>query len=84
MGAGCDLYCFHYEAAEASAAPHTPSTALIAQIHAKGIKAGVAIKPDTPVDVLFPLLDGDGEKPDVRNPPGARPNGWLTAHRWSW
>jgi ribulose-phosphate 3-epimerase len=30
-----------------------------------GMKAGVAIKPDTPVDVLYPILDGEGEKPDV-------------------
>lgn len=29
------------------------------------MKAGVAVKPDTPVDVLYPLLDGEGEKPDV-------------------
>ncbi|KAA8896039.1 hypothetical protein FN846DRAFT_966813 [Sphaerosporella brunnea] len=63
--AGCDLYCFHYEAAEVSQAPHTPSTELIKQIHAAGMKAGVAIKPDTPVDVLYPILDGEGEKPDV-------------------
>jgi len=64
--AGCDLYCFHYEAAEQSKAPHTPSEELIKQVHALGLKAGVAIKPDTPVDVLYPLLDGEGEKPDVR------------------
>ncbi|KAI5844773.1 Ribulose-phosphate 3-epimerase-like protein [Tricharina praecox] len=63
--AGCDLYCFHYEAAETSKAPHTPSSELIRQVHALGLKAGVAIKPDTPVDVLFPLLDGDDEKPDM-------------------
>ena len=31
-----------------------------------GLKAGVAIKPGTPVDVLYPLLEGSGEKPDVR------------------
>ncbi|KAI5804380.1 Ribulose-phosphate 3-epimerase-like protein [Geopyxis carbonaria] len=63
--AGCDLYCFHYEAAVASAAPHTPPTELIKQIHALGLKAGVAIKPDTPVDVLYEILDGEGEKPDM-------------------
>ena len=73
--AGCDLYCFHYEAAVASAAPHTPPARLIAQIHAAGMRAGVAIKPGTPVDVLYPLLDGPGDKPDVpstRTPYGTR------------
>jgi len=59
--AGCDLYCFHYEAAEVS---QTPSTELIKRIHEMGLKAGIAIKPDTPVDVLYPILDGS-EKPDM-------------------
>ncbi|KAI5809140.1 Ribulose-phosphate 3-epimerase-like protein [Peziza echinospora] len=64
--AGCDLYCFHYEAAQRSEAPHTTPSELIKQIHSFGIRAGVAIKPDTPVDVLYPLLDTqDGEKPDM-------------------
>jgi ribulose-phosphate 3-epimerase len=68
--AGCDLYCFHYEAAIASAAPHTPPKELIKQIHALGLKAGVAIKPDTPVDVLYEILDdGDiADRPDVSRP----------------
>lgn len=49
-----------------SEAPHTPPTELIKQIHALGMKAGVAIKPDTSEEVLFPLMDKeDGEKPDV-------------------
>ena len=39
---------------------------MIKNIHALGLKAGVAIKPGTPVDVLYPLLEGSGEKPDVR------------------
>jgi ribulose-phosphate 3-epimerase len=63
--AGCDLYCFHHEAAEISKDPKTPSAELIENIHALGLKAGVAIKPGTPVDVLYPLLDGSGEKPDM-------------------
>ncbi|KAL7270474.1 RIBULOSE-phosphate 3-epimerase [Rhizina undulata] len=63
--AGCDLYCFHYEAAVASEFPHTPPEELIRQIHALGMKAGVAIKPDTPAHVLFPILDSEGEKPDM-------------------
>lgn len=66
--AGCDLYCFHHEAAAASKDPATPPAELIRQIHALGMKAGVAVKPDTPVDVLYPLLDGEGEKPDVSSP----------------
>ncbi|KAJ1727108.1 RIBULOSE-phosphate 3-epimerase [Coemansia biformis] len=51
--AGADLLCFHYEATEDAAA-------LIDKIHAKGMKAGMAIKPKTPVDVVFefaPALD---------------------------
>ncbi|CCX11526.1 Ribulose-phosphate 3-epimerase-like protein [Pyronema domesticum] len=63
--AGCDLYCFHYEAAMASQAPHTPPAELIKQVHAAGMKVGVAVKPGTEVDVLYPLLDGEGEKPDM-------------------
>jgi len=64
--AGCDLYCFHYEAAAVSTQPHTPPKDLIKLIHSYGIRAGVAIKPDTPVDVFYPLLDDqEGEKPDM-------------------
>ncbi|OAA56609.1 ribulose-phosphate 3-epimerase [Niveomyces insectorum RCEF 264] len=65
--AGANLYCFHYEAAFSTAAT-TPSASvaatttprdLIRHIHALGLKAGIAIKPGTRVDVLFPLLDDD-------------------------
>lgn len=47
--------------------PHTPPKDLIKNIHALGLRAGVAIKPDTPVDVFYELLDTgyDNEKPDV-------------------
>ncbi|KAJ2080371.1 RIBULOSE-phosphate 3-epimerase [Coemansia sp. RSA 988] len=51
--AGADLFCFHYEATEDPAA-------LIEKIHAKGMKAGMAIKPKTPADVVYkyaPALD---------------------------
>lgn len=51
----------------ASQAPHTPPAELIKQVHAAGMKVGVAVKPGTEVDVLYPLLDGEGEKPDVRS-----------------
>lgn len=75
--AGCDLYCFHYEAAITSTAAENPAdsserktspTDLIRFIHDHGMLAGIAIKPDTPVDVLWDIL-GNPEKretPDVR------------------
>ncbi|RAO73857.1 uncharacterized protein BHQ10_009869 [Talaromyces amestolkiae] len=65
--AGCDLYCFHYEAAISSTAAKDPAdyttTAktspreLIRYIHESGMKAGIAIKPDTKVDVLWEILE---------------------------
>ncbi|RKO99754.1 hypothetical protein CXG81DRAFT_27492 [Caulochytrium protostelioides] len=45
--AGANLYCFHLEATRDAAA-------LIQQIKATGMKAGVAIKPKTPVDAVLP------------------------------
>lgn len=73
--AGCDLYCFHYEAAFSSAAESPEETteektnpkALIRYIHSLGLLAGVAIKPDTSVDVLWDILENPNkaEAPDV-------------------
>lgn len=48
--AGGDIYCFHYEAT------NDPLT-LINIIHKAGMKAGIAIKPQTPVSVVFPFAD---------------------------
>lgn len=74
--AGCNLYCFHYEAAVDSTAADSPAgTAstktspkeLIKFIHDEGLLAGIAIKPKTPVDVLWEILDNPvkEEVPDV-------------------
>ncbi|KAI1003338.1 hypothetical protein K3495_g4867 [Podosphaera aphanis] len=72
--AGCDLYCFHYEAALNSTAAETPESQsdekttpreLIKYIHDCGMLAGIAIKPDTPVDVLWEIL----ESKDLREVP---------------
>jgi hypothetical protein len=74
--AGCDLYCFHYEAAINSTAAESPEAKsdsktspkeLIRYIHDCGMQAGIAIKPDTKVDVLWDILETKDEKerPDV-------------------
>lgn len=74
--AGCDLYCFHYEAAISSTAADTPSGAsssqtspkeLIKFIHELGMQAGIAIKPKTSVDVLWDILESpvEAERPDM-------------------
>ncbi|KAF2436486.1 Ribulose-phosphate 3-epimerase [Tothia fuscella] len=74
--AGCDLYCFHYEAAISSTAAESPEAKsdekttpkkLIKYIHSHGMKAGIAIKPSTPVDVLWDILEDSDEdaRPDM-------------------
>jgi ribulose-phosphate 3-epimerase len=74
--AGCDLYCFHYEAAISSTAAESPESTselktspkeLIRYIHDCGMLAGIAIKPETKVDVLWDILETaqEKERPDV-------------------
>ena len=76
--AGADLYCFHYEACVTSTTAKEPAdydtkekcdpVTLIKYIHSLGMQAGIAIKPDTSVDVLWDILatTKDDERPDVR------------------
>lgn len=73
--AGCNLYCFHYEAAFSTAAESpeektdkkTNPKELIRYIHDNDMLAGIAIKPDTSVDVLWEHLAAEDPKdrPDV-------------------
>lgn len=74
------MYCFHYEAAVSSVAAKDPAErnvtekctpkSLIKYIHDLGMQAGIAIKPDTPVDVLWDILEAEDktERPDVCTP----------------
>ncbi|RWA05830.1 hypothetical protein EKO27_g9271, partial [Xylaria grammica] len=73
--AGCDLYCFHYEAAFSTAAESPEATSdaktspkdLIRYIHDCGLLAGIALKPMTGVEVLTELLESPDpkERPDM-------------------
>ena len=47
---GADLITFHYEA-------EGDAVEILRRIHALGLKAGVSIKPGTPVEVLEPCLE---------------------------
>ncbi|MCJ1362090.1 RIBULOSE-phosphate 3-epimerase [Acarospora aff. strigata] len=68
--AGCDLYCFHYEAAVTSTAAENPADhsdrktspkEMIRYIHEQKMQAGIALKPETPVDVLWEILENTDE-----------------------
>lgn len=73
--AGADMYCFHYEAAFSSAAESPEETTdaktspreLIRYIHDQGLQAGIAIRPDTSVDVLWDIVEAEDprDKPDM-------------------
>ncbi|MBO4537751.1 MAG: ribulose-phosphate 3-epimerase, partial [Erysipelotrichaceae bacterium] len=52
-GCGADLITFHYEACQSN----EECLQVIEKLHEKGLKAGVSVKPNTPVEVLEPLLD---------------------------
>eukprot|EP01137_Pigoraptor_chileana_P004633 Opistho-2@46533 len=48
--AGCNIFTFHLETT-------VDPVALIAMIRAAGMRAGVAIKPKTPVESVYPLVE---------------------------
>ncbi len=50
IDAGADILTFHYEACEDSAS-------LLDEIKKHGAKAAISIKPNTPAEVIFPLLE---------------------------
>ena len=50
IDAGADILTFHYEACKDSAA-------LLDAIRARGVKAAVSVKPKTPVEDIYPLLE---------------------------
>ena len=56
------------ESPEAQSEEKTSPKEMIKYIHQQGIRAGIAIKPKTPVDVLYDILDNTDkdEVPDVR------------------
>ncbi|EDN04613.1 hypothetical protein HCAG_08275 [Histoplasma mississippiense (nom. inval.)] len=60
-GAGCDLYCFHYEAAMTSTAAKDPTDTSTTR------RTSPTIKPDTPVDVLWDILEQEDplDRPDM-------------------
>jgi len=48
--AGCNLYTYHYETTQ-------DHTGVIRNIRESGMKVGLAIKPTTPVESVFPYLE---------------------------
>jgi ribulose-phosphate 3-epimerase len=59
--AGADMFTFHLEAVAepsqlSSSEAHPAVVAAAQQVRAAGMKAGVALKPDTPAQLLLPYL----------------------------
>lgn len=52
IAAGANIITFHYEAIRNKKSIHK----LIEKIHSLGAKAGISVKPKTPIDVLSPYL----------------------------
>lgn len=52
MDAGADIITFHYEAVQ-----EDEILSIVRKIHAHNAKAGLSIKPDTPLEVLKPYLN---------------------------
>ena len=50
IDAGADIVTFHYEATDDPAA-------LLDLIRSRGVKAAISVKPATPAEAVFPLLD---------------------------
>ena len=97
--AGADLYCFHYEAAVTSVASKDPANSenvtrktnpkeMIRYIHELGMQAGIAIKPETSVDVLWGILENEvkEEVPEVslQRVPSSSQLPDPCPHRWFW
>ena len=97
--AGADLYCFHYEAAVTSVASKDPANSqnvtrktnpkeMVRYIHELGMQAGIAIKPETSVNVLWDILESDmkEEIPEVSSlitfSTSQSPEPYP--HRWFW
>eukprot|EP00606_Chrysophyceae_sp_TOSAG23-5_P000071 GSChrysophyteH2.ASY1.ANO1.1277.1 assembled CDS len=55
--AGADIFTFHAEIESFGSGAATDFTPLIEAIKAKGMRAGMAVKPHTPASVLYPYLD---------------------------
>jgi hypothetical protein len=47
---------------------------LIRYIHEQGLRAGIALKPKTPVDVLYDILDNEANKEEI---PDVSTSGFL-------
>lgn len=59
------------EPADKETTARTSPKQLIKYIHEEGMQAGIAIKPDTPVDVLWDIVESEdpAERPDVSATP---------------